>query len=64
MAGAASALSRLLPVSLWERTVFVKCMPAPTNFTQRRAVLRALQKNTGEGIEVFKKLNVSKKASR
>ncbi|RYO88020.1 hypothetical protein DL764_008779 [Monosporascus ibericus] len=56
MARTASALSQLLPVSLWERTVFVKCTPAPVTFTERRAVLRALQKNTSEGIEVFKKL--------
>ncbi|RYO92285.1 hypothetical protein DL766_001776 [Monosporascus sp. MC13-8B] len=56
MARTASALSQLLPVSLWERTVFVKCTPPPATFTERRAVLRALQKNTSEGIEVFKKL--------
>ena len=55
-----SALSNLMPISLWERTIFVKCIPIPANFTERRAVLRALQKETSEGIEVFKKMKVGK----
>ena len=59
MSRSVSALSSLLPIPLWERTVFVKCNPSPASFTERRAVLRALQKHTSEGIEVFKKLKVS-----
>lgn len=59
MSGSSSRLSQLLPISLWDRTVFVKCTPTPTTFTQRRAVLRALQKDTSEGIEIFRKFKVS-----
>ncbi|KAK7749983.1 hypothetical protein SLS62_008092 [Diatrype stigma] len=55
MATFSSSLSQLRPISLWERTVFIKCTPSPATFTQRRAVLRALQKDTAQGIEVFRK---------
>lgn len=57
---AASVFAKTLPVSLRSRTIFVKCTPAPANFTERRAVLRALA-TTGANsdIEVFKKLDVS-----
>ncbi|KAI0134432.1 hypothetical protein BJ170DRAFT_591410 [Xylariales sp. AK1849] len=56
----ASALARTLPTSLSSRTIFVKCMPAPVNFTERRAVLKALC-TTGNApdIEVFQKLEDS-----
>ncbi|KAI2625598.1 hypothetical protein GGR54DRAFT_637381 [Hypoxylon sp. NC1633] len=52
----ASAFAEILQTSLSSRTVYVKCVPAPVSFYERRAVLRALQNLTGETIETFKKL--------
>ncbi|XDG04014.1 hypothetical protein ABKA04_003629 [Annulohypoxylon sp. FPYF3050] len=52
----ASAFAELLQTSLSSRTVFVKCVPAPVTFFQRRAVLRAVQKISHGTIETFKKL--------
>lgn len=43
------------------RSLFVKVWPTPTTLTERRAVLRALQRH-GE-IEVFKRLTVRLLAS-
>ncbi|KAI1778664.1 hypothetical protein F4818DRAFT_306372 [Hypoxylon cercidicola] len=51
-----SALAELLQASLSSRTVYVKCIPAPTSFYERRAVLRTLQSSSQETIETFKKL--------
>ncbi|XXH04272.1 hypothetical protein Hte_010686 [Hypoxylon texense] len=51
-----SALAELLQRSLSSRTVYVKCIPAPANFYERRAVLRTLQRFSRETIETFKKL--------
>lgn len=51
-----SALAELLQRSLSSRTVYVKCIPAPANFYERRAVLRTLQRSSQETIETFKKL--------
>ncbi|KAI6082369.1 hypothetical protein F4821DRAFT_215907 [Hypoxylon rubiginosum] len=51
-----SALAELLQTSLSSRTVYVKCIPAPANFYERRAVLRTLQSSSQETIETFKKL--------
>ncbi|KAI1764199.1 hypothetical protein GGR53DRAFT_331002 [Hypoxylon sp. FL1150] len=51
-----SALAELLQASLSSRTVYVKCIPAPTSFYERRAVLRTLQSCSQETIETFKKL--------
>lgn len=53
-----SALAELLQTSLSSRTVYVKCIPAPANFYERRAVLRTLQSSSQETIETFKKLEV------
>ncbi|KAL7622749.1 hypothetical protein AAE478_006427 [Parahypoxylon ruwenzoriense] len=51
-----SAFAELLQPSLSSRTVFVKCVPAPVSFFERRAVLRAVQKLSHETIETFRKL--------
>ncbi|KAI1817429.1 hypothetical protein GGS20DRAFT_36968 [Poronia punctata] len=56
MANTGSALSQLKPFSLTSRSLYVKCIPSPRNFSERRAVLAALQKSTQESIETFKKL--------
>ncbi|KAI5923913.1 hypothetical protein F4810DRAFT_710006 [Camillea tinctor] len=56
MSSFASALAQLIPFHLKSRTVFVKCIPAPANFYERRAVLRTLQNSTSDGIETFKRL--------
>ncbi|KAI1370759.1 hypothetical protein F4677DRAFT_451048 [Hypoxylon crocopeplum] len=56
MSRRASAFAEVLQTSLSSRTVYVKCIPAPTSFYERRAVLRSLQKLTHETIETFKKL--------
>ncbi|CAJ2502455.1 Uu.00g098490.m01.CDS01 [Anthostomella pinea] len=56
MSSTASAFARLKPHSLSSRTVFVKCIPAPVSFSERRAVYTALQKVSFETIETFKKL--------
>ncbi|KAI1861450.1 hypothetical protein JX265_004462 [Neoarthrinium moseri] len=54
---AASAFARSLPTTLSSRTLFVRCTPAPTSFTERRAVLKVLRTTAGNPeIEVFKKL--------
>ncbi|KAI1394266.1 uncharacterized protein F4822DRAFT_43279 [Hypoxylon trugodes] len=56
MSQTASAFAELLQTSLSSRTVYVRCIPAPVNFYERRAVLRAVQKLTHETVETFKKL--------
>ncbi|KAI1451627.1 hypothetical protein F4805DRAFT_84289 [Annulohypoxylon moriforme] len=56
MSRTASAFAGLLQSSLSSRTVFVKCVPSPVTFFERRAVLRAVQKLSHETIETFKKL--------
>ncbi|OTB00869.1 hypothetical protein M426DRAFT_15094 [Hypoxylon sp. CI-4A] len=56
MSRRASAFAELLQTSLSSRTVYVKCVPAPVSFFERRAVLRAVQKLTHETVETFKKL--------
>ncbi|OTA82506.1 hypothetical protein M434DRAFT_191261 [Hypoxylon sp. CO27-5] len=56
MPRAASAFAELLPTSLSSRTVYVKCIPAPVTFFERRAVLRSVQKLSHETVETFKKL--------
>ncbi|KAH6655441.1 hypothetical protein BKA67DRAFT_534366 [Truncatella angustata] len=56
----ASAFARTLPSSLSSRTIFVKCSPAPSNFTERRAILKALSTAGGKkALEVFKRLEDS-----
>ncbi|KAI1087493.1 hypothetical protein F5B19DRAFT_486662 [Rostrohypoxylon terebratum] len=52
----ASAFADLLQSSLSSRTVFVKCVPAPKTFFERRAVLRTVQKLSHGTVETFKKL--------
>ncbi|KAI8629904.1 hypothetical protein F5Y19DRAFT_62911 [Xylariaceae sp. FL1651] len=59
MSTSASALAQLKPFTLSSRSLFVKCVPAPRNFYERRAVLAALQKASQESIETFKKLQDS-----
>ncbi|KAI8958501.1 hypothetical protein F5Y11DRAFT_38288 [Daldinia sp. FL1419] len=56
MSHKASAFAELLQTSLSSRTVYVKCVPAPISFSERRAVLRATQKLTHNTVETFKKL--------
>ncbi|KAI0137793.1 hypothetical protein F4776DRAFT_83685 [Hypoxylon sp. NC0597] len=56
MSRTASSFAELLPTSLSSRTIYVKCIPAPVTFSDRRAVLRAVQKHTFETVETFKKL--------
>ncbi|KAI1477447.1 hypothetical protein K445DRAFT_11058 [Daldinia sp. EC12] len=56
MSRKASALAELFQASLSSRTVYLKCVPAPVTFSERRAVLRAVQKITHETVEAFKKL--------
>ncbi|KAI0386979.1 hypothetical protein F5Y04DRAFT_74575 [Hypomontagnella monticulosa] len=56
MSSKASAFAELLQSSLSSRTVYVKCIPAPASFYERRAVLRAVQQISGETVETFKKL--------
>ncbi|KAI0179567.1 hypothetical protein GGR52DRAFT_311942 [Hypoxylon sp. FL1284] len=51
-----SAFAELLQTSLSSRTVYVKCVPPPVNFYERRAVLRTLQQSSQEAVETFKKL--------
>ncbi|KAI2623743.1 hypothetical protein GGS21DRAFT_330916 [Xylaria nigripes] len=52
----ASVLAQLKPFTLGTRSLFVKCVPAPTTFYERRAVLAALQKSSQKSIEIFRKL--------
>ncbi|KAI0528245.1 hypothetical protein F5B22DRAFT_28041 [Xylaria bambusicola] len=59
MAASSSALSQLKPFTLNSRSLFVKCVPAPKTFYERRAVLAALQKSSQQSIEMFKKLQDS-----
>ncbi|KAF2969561.1 hypothetical protein GQX73_g3998 [Xylaria multiplex] len=54
-----SVLAQLKPFTLNSRSLFVKCVPAPRNFYERRAVLAALQKSSQDSIETFKKLQDS-----
>ncbi|KAI1199470.1 hypothetical protein F5X97DRAFT_121739 [Nemania serpens] len=56
MATSGSALAQLKPFSLVSRSLFIKCVPAPRTFYERRAVLAALQRSSGQSIETFKKL--------
>ncbi|KAI3326303.1 hypothetical protein HD806DRAFT_442884 [Xylariaceae sp. AK1471] len=56
MSAPGSALAQLKPFSLRSRSLFVKCVPAPKSFYERRAVLAALQKSSQQSIETFKKL--------
>ncbi|KAI0875462.1 hypothetical protein GGS24DRAFT_292078 [Hypoxylon argillaceum] len=51
-----SALAQLKPFSLGTRSLFVKCVPPPRTFFERRAVLAALHKASQQSIEAFKKL--------
>ncbi|ETS82141.1 hypothetical protein PFICI_07143 [Pestalotiopsis fici W106-1] len=56
----ASVFAKTLPSSLSARTLFVKCSPAPSSFTERRAVLKTLAAaGTDTNIEVFKRLEDS-----
>ncbi|KAI1439113.1 hypothetical protein GGR50DRAFT_634973 [Xylaria sp. CBS 124048] len=54
-----SALAQLKPFSLGPRTLFVKCLPAPQTFYERRAVFAALQRSSQQSIETFKRLQDS-----
>ncbi|KAI0414411.1 hypothetical protein F5X98DRAFT_254899 [Xylaria grammica] len=54
-----SVLAQLKPFSLASRSIFIKCIPAPTSFYERRAVLAALQSSSQRSIEMFKKLEDS-----
>ncbi|KAI1120754.1 hypothetical protein F5Y10DRAFT_283039 [Nemania abortiva] len=56
MSASPSALAQLKPFSLSSRSLFVKCVPAPRTFYERRAVLAALQKSSQQSIGTFKKL--------
>ncbi|KAI0885929.1 uncharacterized protein GGS22DRAFT_136141 [Annulohypoxylon maeteangense] len=56
MSRTASAFAELLQSSLSSRTVYVKCIPSPVTFFERRSVLRAVQKLSFETIDTFKKL--------
>ncbi|KAI1140176.1 hypothetical protein F5Y05DRAFT_411237 [Hypoxylon sp. FL0543] len=56
MSRTASAFAELIQTSLSSRTVYVKCVPAPVTFFERRAILRSVQKLSHETIETFKKL--------
>ncbi|KAI2775647.1 hypothetical protein F4815DRAFT_395436 [Daldinia loculata] len=56
MSSKTSAFADLLQTSLSSRTIYLKCVPAPVNFSERRGVLRAVQKLTHETVETFKKL--------
>ncbi|KAI0099425.1 hypothetical protein F4814DRAFT_113861 [Daldinia grandis] len=56
MSSKASAFADLLQTSLSSRTIYLKCVPAPVKFSERRGILRAVQKLTHETIETFKKL--------
>ncbi|KAI5860067.1 hypothetical protein GGS23DRAFT_607071 [Durotheca rogersii] len=51
-----SAFAEVLQTSLSSRTVFVKCVPAPITFFERRAVLRSVQKLSHETVETFRQL--------
>lgn len=51
-----AVLAQLKSFTLSSRTLFIKCVPAPRNFYERRAVLAALQKTSQQSIEMFKKL--------
>ncbi|GAP84534.1 putative pal1-like protein [Rosellinia necatrix] len=59
MSGSTSALAQLKPFTLNSRSLFIKCIPAPRSFYERRAVLAALQKSSQQSIEMFKKLQDS-----
>ncbi|KAI0836736.1 hypothetical protein F5Y06DRAFT_101842 [Hypoxylon sp. FL0890] len=56
MSRTTSAFAELLQTSLSSRTVYVKCVPAPVSFFERRAILRSVQKFSHETVETFKKL--------
>ncbi|KAI0451641.1 hypothetical protein F5B21DRAFT_367370 [Xylaria acuta] len=51
-----STLAQLRPFTLGSRSLFVKCVPAPRSFYERRAVLAVLQRSSQQSIETFKKL--------
>ncbi|KAK5628967.1 hypothetical protein RRF57_004682 [Xylaria bambusicola] len=59
MSAPSSTLAQLKPFTLYSRSLFVKCVPAPTTFYERRAVLAALQQSSQRSIEMFKKLQDS-----
>ncbi|KAI1177673.1 hypothetical protein F4777DRAFT_187766 [Nemania sp. FL0916] len=59
MATSASALAQLKQFTLRSRSLFIKCVPAPGNFYERRAVLAALQQASQQSIETFKRLQDS-----
>ncbi|KAI1742624.1 hypothetical protein F4680DRAFT_22535 [Xylaria scruposa] len=59
MSTSGSALAQLKPFTLGSRSLFVKCVPAPRSFYERRAVLAALQRSSQQSIETFKKLQDS-----
>ncbi|KAI0110947.1 hypothetical protein GGR51DRAFT_85242 [Nemania sp. FL0031] len=56
MSSSPSVLAQLKPFSLSSRSLFIKCVPAPRNFFERRAVLATLQKVSQQSIGTFKKL--------
>ncbi|KAI1747992.1 hypothetical protein F4782DRAFT_389166 [Xylaria castorea] len=56
MSTSSSALAQLKPFTLGSRSLFIKCVPAPRSFYERRAVLAALQRSSQQSIETFKKL--------
>ncbi|KAI0855857.1 hypothetical protein F4860DRAFT_446168 [Xylaria cubensis] len=59
MSTSGSVLAQLKPFTLASRSLFVKCVPAPRSFYERRAVLAALQRSSQQSIETFKKLQDS-----
>ncbi|TGJ84941.1 hypothetical protein E0Z10_g3844 [Xylaria hypoxylon] len=59
MSTSGSALAQLKPFTLSSRSLFIKCVPAPRSFYERRAVLAALQKSSQQSIETFKRLQDS-----
>ncbi|KAI8949125.1 hypothetical protein F4801DRAFT_425113 [Xylaria longipes] len=56
MSTSGSALAQLKPFTLGSRSLFIKCVPAPRTFYERRAVLAVLQRSSQQSIETFKRL--------
>ncbi|KAI0406008.1 hypothetical protein F4802DRAFT_129540 [Xylaria palmicola] len=56
MSTSGSALAQLKRFTLGSRSLFIKCVPAPRNFYERRAVLATLQKISQQSIQTFKRL--------
>ncbi|KAI1423705.1 hypothetical protein F5Y12DRAFT_785871 [Xylaria sp. FL1777] len=59
MSMSGSTLAQLKQFAIGPRSLFIKCVPAPRSFYERRAVLAALQKSSQQSIQMFKKLQDS-----